>query len=206
MHRDAWTPYENCICINFQFEGPASRCIYPLNWLLKVPSGVQSSLNAELSLSVSWVVHIDFEQLIAYPVEFKWTKVKILNDLFKRNIVKTIFYSMYHILFFLKTLNHQEKITCAACNCTQRMRPQTMGSNPVSGSTIFLSVCLSGRPQDFCGFMSVYLVIHEDFWYQINPAQLWNSTLEINTNAFQFGVPVSRYIYRPLLMRGNTIK
>ena len=54
-------------------------------------------------------------------------------------------------------------------NYMQRMRPQSMGSNPMSGSIICLSVCMSGCLQAFCNFC-----------------------IYIN---FQFGGPASQLIY-----------
>ena len=41
----------------------------------------------------------------------------------------------------------------AARNCAQCMRPQAMGSNPLSGSIIYLSVLPPGCPRALCDFL-----------------------------------------------------
>ena len=47
--------------------------------------------------------------------------------------------------------------------CAQHMRPQAMGSNPLSLSRICLYVCPSVRLRAFCDFISVCLVIQGPF-------------------------------------------
>ena len=44
-----------------------------------------------------------------------------------------------------------------AHNCAQRMRLQTTGSNPMSGSIIYPYVRLSGRPRAFLRFLYLYV-------------------------------------------------
>ena len=53
MHRGAGPPYWKCICINYQFWGPAPRCIYPPNRGPEDTCEVQSSLCVCVSASFS---------------------------------------------------------------------------------------------------------------------------------------------------------
>ena len=56
----------------------------------------------------------------------------------------------------------------APCNCMHHMRPQTMESDPLSGSIICPPVQSCGCPQDFCDFVfilsiSVGVQLHDAF-------------------------------------------
>ena len=46
----------------------------------------------------------------------------------------------------------------ATRNCAQRMRPQAIEPNPLSGTIICQSVCLSVRQQAFCNFLYFVLI------------------------------------------------
>ena len=64
--------------------------------------------------------------------------------------VNPSFYPYVCISVFLSVRSHHFlAIICTACNCAQPMRPQAMGSNPLSVCIICPSVRLSVRPRAF---------------------------------------------------------
>ena len=126
----------------YQCGGPAPRCIYPHTVVRRTPVGSSKyymSVCMYVCLSVSLSLCLSISPYLCLPVSQSSRPHRFLE------------------------------IICTARNCTQRMWPQATGSNPLSGSIIFLSVHPSGLPQ----------AIH-DFFIYIN---------------FQCGGPVLRCIY-----------
>ena len=74
------------------------------------------------------------------------------------------------------------------------MRPQAMGSNPLSVSKIFPYACPSVCLQAFCNFMSICLVIEGPFWTRINALLQWTKHWKLIRIYFQVESPMSAYI------------
>ena len=52
--------------------------------------------------------------------------------------------------------------------------------------SVYLSVCPSSCPQDFCGFMSIWLVVRGPFWTRTNASRRRTPLMEIIENTFTF--------------------